>query len=96
MSAILERLRPLFYPRGIIVTGVSTHPGKFGSVAYHNLIANGYAGELFPINRDGATCFGRPTYKAIADVPFRRADLAFICTSVGSNTVTTLPSDWKA
>ncbi|TMA82795.1 MAG: hypothetical protein E6J72_01905 [Deltaproteobacteria bacterium] len=80
MSAILERLRPLFYPRGIIVTGVSTHPGKFGSVAYHNLIANGYAGELFPINRDGATCFGRPTYKAIADVPSRRADLAFICT----------------
>ncbi len=80
MSAILERLRPLFHPRGIVVTGVSTHPGKFGSVAYHNLMANGYAGELFPINREGATCFGRPTYKTIAEVPHGRADLAFICT----------------
>lgn len=80
MSAVIDRFRPLFYPRGIVITGVSTHPGKFGSVAYHNLIACGYAGELFPINRDGAACFGRPTYRSVGEVPPGRADLAFICT----------------
>jgi acetyltransferase len=80
MSAVVERFRPLFYPRGIVLTGVSAHPGKFGSVAYHNLIACGYEGELFPVNRDGAVCFGRPTYRTVAAVPQGRADLAFICT----------------
>jgi acyl-CoA synthetase (NDP forming) len=80
VSALTARFRPLFHPRGIVITGVSGHPGKFGSVAYHNLIACGYAGELFPVNREGAVCFGRPTYKTVAEVPHGRADLAFICT----------------
>ncbi len=85
MSAVVERFQPLFYPRGIVLTGVSAHPGKFGSVAYHNLIACGYEGELFPVNRDGAVCFGRPTYKTVAEVPQGRADLAFICTPNSAN-----------
>ena len=63
MNAILERFRPLFYPRGIVVTGVSEHPGKFGSVAYHNLLRFGFQGELFPLNRQGAEIFGRPTLR---------------------------------
>jgi acyl-CoA synthetase (NDP forming) len=78
--AVLERFRPLFYPHGIVITGVSAHPGKFGSVAYHNLLACGYTGELFPINRERAICFGRPTYASVAEVPSGHADLAFICT----------------
>ena len=85
MSAIVERFRPLFYPRGIIITGVSAHPGKFGSATFHNLIACGYEGELFPINRDGAVCFGRPTLRTVAEVPGGRADLAFICTPTSVN-----------
>ena len=64
----------------MIVTGVSQHPGKFGTVAYHNLIACGYKGELFPINREGVESFGAPTYKSIAEVPRGRADLVFLCT----------------
>ncbi|MEZ5166505.1 MAG: hypothetical protein R2695_08425 [Acidimicrobiales bacterium] len=32
-----ERFRALFEPRGIVVAGAATHPGKFGFVAYHNL-----------------------------------------------------------
>ena len=85
MSAVLERLRPLFEPRGIVVTGVSAHPGKFGSVAYHNLLASGFAGEIFPINRDGATCYGHATYRSVAEVPSGRADFAFVCTPSAVN-----------
>jgi acyl-CoA synthetase (NDP forming) len=85
VSAVLERLRPLFEPRGIVVTGVSAHPGKFGSVAYHNLLASGFAGEIFPINRDGATCYGHATYRSVAEVPSGRADFAFVCTPSAVN-----------
>ena len=85
MSMVLDRLRPLFSPRGIVVTGVSAHPGKFGSVAYHNLLAGGFAGEIFPINRDGATCYGHATYRSVAEVPPGRADFAFMCTPSAVN-----------
>jgi len=80
VSELLERFRPLFYPRGIVITGVSSHPGKFGTVAYHNLLSCGYKGSLYPINREGVESFGRPTWKSVAEVPAGSADLAFICT----------------
>src|SRR5258706_1384186 len=35
-AEVLDRFRPLFHPRGIIVAGASTHPGKFGFVTLHN------------------------------------------------------------
>jgi acetyltransferase len=81
----LERLRPLFHPRGIIVTGVSAHPGKFGTAAYHNLLRFNFAGELFPINRDGAEVLGRPVLRNIDEVPEGRADLVFVCTPAAVN-----------
>jgi acetyltransferase len=85
VKGIRERLRPLFYPRGIIVTGVSSHPGKFGTVAYHNLLRFGYAGKVFPINRDAAEVLGRPTFADVADVPKGAADLAVVCTPARVN-----------
>jgi acetyltransferase len=84
-TAILDRLAPLFHPKGIIVTGVSEHPGKFGTVAYHNILACGYEGEVFPINRAGADIFDRPSYKSIDEVPDGAADLAVICTPTSIN-----------
>ena len=32
-----HRLDPLFNPKGVVVAGASTHPGKFGFVTLHNL-----------------------------------------------------------
>jgi acyl-CoA synthetase (NDP forming) len=80
LSEVLERLRPLFYPRGVIVTGVSEHPGKFGTVTYHNLLRFGYRGALFAINREGARILGRASCKSISEVPEGAADLVFLCT----------------
>ena len=37
--------KALFEPRGVVVTGASSHPGKFGFVSLHNLLAAGYAGD---------------------------------------------------
>ncbi len=83
--SVLERLQPLFYPRGIVVTGVSQHPGKFGTVTFHNLLRFGYQGELFPLNREGLESFGRKTYRKISEIPRGAADLVFICTPAAVN-----------
>jgi len=82
---IRERFRPLFHPRGVVVTGVSTHPGKFGFVALHNLRRFGYQGETFPINREGAEVLGEPTYRDISEIPPGKADLVFVCTPTAAN-----------
>ena len=82
---ILERFRPLFHPRGVIVAGASTHPGKFGFVALHNLRRYGYRGEVFAVNRDGAEILGEASYRRVEDVPAGRADLAFVCTPAAAN-----------
>ncbi len=82
---LIERFRPLFHPRGIVIAGASAHPGKFGFVTLHNLRAFGYQGELFPVNRDGAEILGAPTLRDVSEVPAGRADLVFVCTPVKVN-----------
>ena len=82
---ILERFRPLFHPRGVVVAGASSHPGKFGFVSLHNLRRFGYQGEIFPVNRDGAEILGQPSYRTVEEIPPDRADLVFVCTPAATN-----------
>jgi acetyltransferase len=84
-EALSERFRPLFHPRGIVVAGASTHPGKFGFVTLHNLRAFGYAGEIFPVNREGSEILGQPSLRDVAEVPAGHADLVFVCTPAAAN-----------
>ncbi|MGH0036679.1 MAG: acetate--CoA ligase family protein [Myxococcota bacterium] len=79
-EAVVERFRPLFHPRGIVVAGASSHPGKFGFVTLHNLRRFGYRGEIFPLKPDGAEVLGRPTLTRVDEVPEGAADLVFVCT----------------
>ena len=55
MAPTTEQFQALFEPRGVIVAGASTHPGKFGFVCLHNILAAGYEGQVFATNRDGAS-----------------------------------------
>jgi acetyltransferase len=84
-AEVRARFAPLFHPRGIIVTGASAHPGKFGFVTLHNLLRFGYRGEVFPLNREGTEVLGRPTYRDVADIPAGAADLVFVCTPAAAN-----------
>jgi acetyltransferase len=79
-EAIRRRFAPLFHPKGIAVAGVSSHPGKFGFVALHNLRSFGYRGELFPIKPDGAEVLGAATIPDVSEIPDGAADLVFVCT----------------
>ncbi len=84
-TALRERFRPLFHPRGVVVAGVSSHPGKFGFVAFHNLLRFGYRGQVYGVNRDGAEVLGHPTLRDVAEVPAGAADLVVVCTPAAAN-----------
>ena len=75
----------LFDPKGVVVAGASSHPGKFGFVALHNILACGYQGNVFATNRDGGELLGIDTVTSIEDVPAGEADLVFLCTPAGAN-----------
>lgn len=80
-----EQFRALFEPRGVLVTGASTHPGKFGFVSLHNLLSNGYSGRVFGTNLKGENVLGIDTVADIESLPAGEIDLVFVCTPAASN-----------
>ena len=70
----------LFNPRGIVVAGASTHPGKFGFVALHNVLAGGFDGPVFATNPEQPTILGLDTLASVDQVPAGTADLVLVCT----------------
>ena len=78
-------LRPLFEPRGVVVTGVSSHPGKFGFVTLHNLLSCGYEGAVFAVGREAGSVLGQPVLASIESLPDGAAELLVVCTPVSVN-----------
>ncbi len=85
MTPTPEHFRALFEPRGVVIAGASTHPGKFGFVSLHNLLAAGYQGRVFATNLEGSPVLGIPTLRSLDELPQRGADLIFVCTPKGAN-----------
>ncbi len=79
----------LFDPRGVLITGASTHPGKFGFVSLHNLLASGYAGGVYATNMKREEVLGIRTVADIDVLPGSPTDpvidLVFVCTPAGAN-----------
>jgi acyl-CoA synthetase (NDP forming) len=80
-----EHFRALFEPRAVVVVGASTHPGKFGFVSLHNILAAGFTGKVFGTNLEGETVLGVTTVRSIDELPSGEIDLAFICTPAAAN-----------
>lgn len=80
-----EQFRALFEPRGVLVTGASTHPGKFGFVSLHNILASGYAGGVYGTNLQGEEVLGVQTVADIDALPADAIDLVFVCTPASAN-----------
>ncbi|CAN5264137.1 acetate--CoA ligase family protein [soil metagenome] len=80
-----EGFRALFDPRGVVVAGASSHPGKFGFVSLHNLLAAGYEGAVAATNRDRAEVLGIETVADLAELPDGAHDLVFVCTPASVN-----------
>lgn len=79
------QFRALFEPKGVLVTGASTHPGKFGFVSLHNILASGYAGGVYGTNLQGEEVLGIRTVADIAELPDGAIDLVFVCTPASAN-----------
>ncbi|MFM8857845.1 MAG: acetate--CoA ligase family protein [Actinomycetota bacterium] len=75
----------LFDPKGILVAGASSHPGKFGFVSLHNILASGYRGAIGGTNLQGETVLGVETAKSASDIPEGVYDMVLVCTPASSN-----------
>ena len=80
-----EQFRALFEPRGVLIAGASTHPGKFGFVSLHNVLAAGYQGGVFGTNLQGEEVLGIRTVADIQMLPDGAIDLVFVCTPASAN-----------
>jgi len=85
MAVDPARFQALFEPRGVLVAGVSTHPGKFGFVSLHNILASGYQGSVHGWSREPGDVLGVPVVSDIADLPDDTIDLVFVCTPATAN-----------
>ncbi|HEX3087208.1 MAG TPA: acetate--CoA ligase family protein [Ilumatobacteraceae bacterium] len=79
------QFRALFEPKGVLVAGASTHPGKFGFVSLHNILASGYEGAVFGTNLEGEEVLGIRTVADVAELPEGKIDLVFVCTPAAAN-----------
>jgi acyl-CoA synthetase (NDP forming) len=80
-----EQFLALFEPRGVLVAGASTHPGKFGFVSLHNLLASGYQGAVYGTNLQKEIVLGIQTVADIDELPDGAIDLVFVCTPASAN-----------
>jgi acetyltransferase len=80
-----EHFKALFEPRGVLVAGASSHPGKFGFVSMHNILASGYEGRVGGTNLSGEEVLGVKTVASVGDLPDGFADLVFVCTPSSAN-----------
>ncbi len=78
-------LTSMFDPRGVVVLGASSHPGKFGFVSLHNIFVNGFAGNVYGLNQSGEQVLDANIVTSLDDIPASQVDLAFFCTPAQAN-----------
>lgn len=69
----------IFYPRSIVVAGVSDKPDNLARHIAGNIIEFGYQGQLVLLGRSEGYTLGRPIYSSVSQVP-AGIDLAIILT----------------
>ncbi|MFN8538354.1 MAG: CoA-binding protein [Thermomicrobiales bacterium] len=67
-DAASHPLHPLFYPRAVAVVGASPK-GGYGLRVLNGLVAQGYAGPIYPVNPNYDTIAGLPAYPELGALP---------------------------
>jgi acyl-CoA synthetase (NDP forming) len=80
-----EHYEALFNPRGVVVAGASSHPGKFGFVSLHNILRGGYTGRVFAKNLNGESVLGIDTVTSLDELEDDSFDMVFVCTPASTN-----------
>ncbi|MCM2314825.1 MAG: GNAT family N-acetyltransferase, partial [Thermoanaerobaculia bacterium] len=76
-KAAFASMKSLFEPRAIAVVGASTRRGQLGAEVFHNLIAGGFKGRLYPVNPVAETVEYVPCFARVRDIP-GPVDLAIV------------------
>ncbi len=69
----------LLSPAGIAVLGASAEEHKVGHYVLRNLLTQGYAGAVYPVNPKGGEILGKKAYASVDEIP-GTVDLAVIVT----------------
>ena len=59
----------LLSPRTVAVIGASREPGKIGNAVMQNLVGQGFAGIVYPVNPNTASVAGMPAFASVLDIP---------------------------
>ncbi len=62
-------LDAIFRPRSVAVIGASRRPGSIGRQVVANLIAGGFQGPVYPVNREADVVLSVPAFASVAAVP---------------------------
>jgi acetate---CoA ligase (ADP-forming) len=61
-------LHQIFESRSVAVVGASRDPSKAGHQVVRTLLAAGYLGKIYPVNRNEKDILGLPCYSSIAEI----------------------------
>ncbi|HET6172770.1 MAG TPA: bifunctional GNAT family N-acetyltransferase/acetate--CoA ligase family protein [Gaiellales bacterium] len=76
--AVTASLRAFLEPASVAVYGASARPGTIGGELFGNVLAGGFSGRVYPINRKGEAVAGVPGRESLRGVE-PAVDLAVIC-----------------
>jgi acyl-CoA synthetase (NDP forming) len=68
-TAAVAAMRCFLAPRSVAVLGASRHRGTVGAELFHNLLAAGFNGPVYPVNPDTPVVQSVVAYPSIAEVP---------------------------
>ncbi|MFA5860595.1 MAG: acetate--CoA ligase family protein [Candidatus Thermoplasmatota archaeon] len=64
-----ETISRLFSPRSVAVIGASRDPRSVGHQIFHNLLAGGFQGPVYPVNRTARDVASVRAYPSVLDIP---------------------------
>jgi acetyl coenzyme A synthetase (ADP forming)-like protein len=71
-------LEPFFHPTSVAVVGASKRRGSIGGELFRNILAAGFDGSAYPVNRNGDPVAGVHGFGSVGEIP-EAIDLAVIC-----------------
>jgi acetyltransferase len=75
----VRNLDRLFEPERIAVVGASGERGSVGNIVLRNLVASGFGGVVYPLNRSREAVEGVAAYALLEELP-STPDVAVVCT----------------
>lgn len=67
--ATAAAVRHVLEPESVAVIGASRQRGSIGAEVFHNLLAAGFPGPVYPVNPSARVVQSVPAYRSVAEVP---------------------------